>query len=84
MSNDIRIDARDAVQVLLKQYRHGAYRVIKDPEGAISFWKIESKPNDPFSISFVEKGRVYNRIEDVPLNVLKSFVEYVHKKFRGR
>lgn len=74
--------ARNAVVTLMRHYRHGAYRVIRDPEGVVSLWEIEGTPLAPFSISFVDKGRVYNRIEDVPDHVLKSFLEYVRKSIR--
>lgn len=79
---EIKSQVKSAVAILMRHYRKGAYRVIKDPEGVISLWVIESGPNDPFSISFVDKGRVYNKIEDVPGEMLKSFLEYVRKAFR--
>jgi len=63
----------------MRHYRKGVYRVIRNPEGVVSLWSIESGPNDPFAISFVERGRVYNKIEDVPHDMLKSFLEYVRK-----
>jgi hypothetical protein len=70
------------VASLLNHYRYGAYRAIKDPDGIVSLWAIEGRPNAPFSISFVDKGRVYTRIEDVPQDFLKSFLEYVRKTVR--
>lgn len=84
MSRDMRPSAKLAVNTLFNYYRHGAYRIIKGPDGTINLWAIESNPNDTFSISFVDKGRVYNRIEDVPDSMLKSFVEYVQKTFKAR
>ncbi|NTV51364.1 MAG: hypothetical protein HGA69_00820 [Desulfobulbaceae bacterium] len=74
--------AKSAVATLMRHYRYGAYRVIRDPEGVVSLWAIEGSPHAPFSITFVDKGRVYNRIEDVPDSVLKSFLEYVRKTVR--
>ena len=74
--------ARMAVQILMRHYRHGAFRAIRDPEGVVSLWAIEGSPNAPFSISFVDRGRVYNKIEDVPDHVLKAFIEYVSKSVR--
>lgn len=71
--------AKSAVSILMRHYRHGDYRAIRDPEGIVGLWSIESGPNAPFTISFVEKGRVYNNIEDVPNPVLMSFIEYVRK-----
>jgi hypothetical protein len=84
MSRDSQLhdQARVAVKSLMLHYHYGAYRVIRDPEGAISLWAIEGGPNDPFSISFVDKGRVYYKIEDVPVYVLNSFIEYVQKSVR--
>jgi len=74
--------AKSAGDTLKRHFGHGAYRVIRDPEGVISVWAIEGGPHDPFSLSFVDKGRVYNRMEDVPGDMLRSFSEYVSKKFR--
>jgi len=79
MNQSVRTSAQMAVHALSRRYRNGAYRIIKDPEGTITLWAIESNPNDPFSISFVDKGRVYNRLDDVPELFLKAFVEYVQK-----
>ena len=74
--------AKSAAETLMLHYRKGAYRVIRDPEGVISLWAIEGNPNDPFSLSFVDRGRVYNKIENVPEDMLKSFLEYVSKTVR--
>jgi hypothetical protein len=74
--------ARIAVVLLMRHYRHGAYRVIRDPEGIVSLWEIEGSPNAPFAISFANKGRVYNKIEDVPDDLLNSFLEYVRNNVR--
>ena len=73
--------AKSAVALLMRQYRHGLYRIIRDPEGVVSLWAIEGSPNAPFSISFVDKGRVYYRIDELPEYFLKSFTEYVRKSF---
>jgi hypothetical protein len=74
--------AKIGIEALMRHYRCGAYRVIRDPEGVVSLWAIEGSPHAPFSLTFVDKGRVYNRIEDVPDPVLKSFLEYVRKSIR--
>jgi hypothetical protein len=74
--------AKSAVGTLMRHYRHGAYRAIRDPDGVVSLWAIEGSPNAPFSISFVDKGRVYYNIDGVPDHVLKSFIEYVRKSVR--
>ena len=71
--------AKNAIVTLMQHYRHGAYRIIRDPEGVVSLWAIEGNPNAQFSISFVDKGRVYYNIEDVPGDLLRSFVKYVKK-----
>jgi hypothetical protein len=82
--SEIRTSAKIAVQALMRHYRHGAYRAMRNPEGVISLWAIEGSPGAPFSMSFVDKGRVYHRIEDVPEDFLKSFVEYVRKSVQGK
>ena len=79
---DLHTQAKFAAESLMRQYRKGAYRVIRDPVGVISLWAIESTPNDPFTLSFVDKGRVYNKIEYVPDEMLKSFLEYVRNTVR--
>lgn len=79
MTSVLHAQANNAVAVLIRHYRHGAYRAIRDPDGIVSLWAIEGSPNAPFSISFVDKGRVYYKIEEVPDHVLKSFIEYVRK-----
>ncbi len=79
---DLCRQAKKAVEILVRHYRHGAYRAIRDPDGVVGLWAIEGTPNAPFSISFVDKGRVYYNIDDVPDYVLKSFVEYVRKSVR--
>ena len=71
--------AKRAVGTLMQRYGSGAYRIIRNPEGVVSLWSIEGSPNAQFSISFVDKGRVYCTIEDVPQDMLKSFLEYVKK-----
>ncbi|MDD5286425.1 MAG: hypothetical protein PHD54_11250 [Desulfuromonadaceae bacterium] len=74
---DLRNQAKYAAATLMRHYRYGSYRIIKDPEGVVSLWAIEGDAKEPFSISFADKGRVYNSIEDLPDGLLKSFLEYV-------
>ena len=74
--------AKSAVASLMRRYRHGAYRAIRDPEGVVSLWAIDGSPTAPFSLSFVDKGRVYNNINDVPHAFLISFLAYVRKTVR--
>lgn len=80
--NDIRTAAKNAALTLKRHYRHGAYRVIRNPDGVVSLWAIESAPNAPFSLSFTDKGRVYNNIDDVPEVALRAFLDYVRKLTR--
>jgi len=75
-------EAKNALIALKRHYRNGAYRVIRDPEGVVSIWAIEGNANAPFSISFADKGRIYSRIEDVPHDLMKSFLEYVRQYSR--
>jgi len=83
MSNVIlKNQTMNAIQSLMRQYRYGAYRVIRDPEGVVSLWAIEGKARAPFSLSFVDRGRVFNSIDGVPHDLLKAFVEYVQKSVR--
>jgi len=81
---DLYSQAKSAAAALMRHYRKGAYRVIRDPEGVVSFWAIDGSPYDPFSISFVDKGRVYYKIEDTPPDLLRSFLEYLQKTARKR
>lgn len=82
MDTNIYNQANEAVASLKRRYRHGAYRAIRDPEGIVSLWAIEGSPNAPFSISLVDKGRLYNKIEDVPVHVLKAFIDHVRNTAR--
>jgi hypothetical protein len=72
----------DAAAHLLRHYRHGAYRIIIDPEGKVSLWAIEGAPNAPFTLSLTYKGRVYNDLGEAPPPALLSLVEYVRKAVR--
>jgi len=81
-SQSLLSQARSAVTTLLRQYRHGSYRIIIDPEEKVSLWAIEGSPNAPFTISFTYKGRVFNKVDDVPDLVLKAFIDYVRKYAR--
>jgi hypothetical protein len=74
--------AKSAVVSFILHYRFGAYRVIKDPEGLVSLWAIDGNPKAPFTISFADKGCVYNRIDDVPPDFIKPFIMYVQKIIR--
>lgn len=82
MDTNLRNQALISASTLMRHYRHGAYRVIRDPEGVVSLWAIDGSPNAPFSLSFVDRGRIYNNINDVPEHVLKSFIEYVRRSVK--
>jgi len=36
----------------------GLYRIIRDPEGAVSIWDILDTQMKPFSVTFVDRGQV--------------------------
>lgn len=73
------ITGKNAVVLFANNRKRGSYRVIKDPDGVISAWSIEGDERGPFRIAFVNKGRVSGNIEDMPLDFIKSFVEYVQR-----
>lgn len=69
--------AQKAVDSLMRSYGFGAYRLIRDPEGVISLWAIEGTARTPFSIVFVDKGRSYRRVEELPDDYLRTFLTFV-------
>jgi len=81
-SQSLLSQTRSALTALSRQYQHGAYRIIIDPEEKVSLWAIEGSPNAPFTVSFTYKGRVFNKVDDVPDLVLKVFINYVRKYAR--
>ena len=84
LNRELLNQATSAVRSLQTHYRYGSFRVIRDPEGVVSLWAIEGDPKAPFSISFVEKGRTYSRLEDIPHDFLMAFIEYAQKHFNER
>lgn len=74
--------AKRAVALLMRHYRYGAFRMLRDPEGVVSLWAIEGDAKASFSLSFVDRGRVYRIIDDVPPDFLKAFLEYVKNTLR--
>lgn len=68
-----------ALAQLVRLYRCGSYRVIRDPEGVISLWAIEGYERAPFSVSFADRGRISGNIEDMSPEFVRAFVEYVRK-----
>ena len=70
---------RNALTQLAQNRQHGSYHVIRDPEGVISMWAIEGEERGPFRISFANRGRISGKIEDMPPEFVKSFVEFVQK-----
>jgi hypothetical protein len=63
----------------MRIYQRGSYRLIRDPEGVISMWSIEGFEKCSFSLSFADRGRVSNTIEDMSPDFVRAFVEYVRK-----
>jgi hypothetical protein len=74
--------AKCALDFIRSKYQNGAYRAIRNPEGEVSLWAIDGNPRASFSMSFVDKGRVYTRVEDVSEDFLKSFLEYVRNNVK--
>jgi len=71
-----------AVAQLKTYYPRGAYRIIRDPEGVISFWAIEGTEKSPFSVSFADQGRFSTGIEQMSPAFVKSFLAYVNSIIR--
>ena len=68
---------KSATALLLRKYQRGTYRVIRDPEGVISFWAVEGLEKSAFSMSFANRGRISNSIEDMPPEFVRAFIAYV-------
>jgi len=68
-----------AVAQLVRLYQRGSYRVIRDPEGAVSLWAMEGCERGPFTISFADRGRVSGDMEAMSPEFVKAFIEYVRK-----
>jgi hypothetical protein len=66
-----------AIARLLQMWKRGSYRVIRDPEGEISIWTVVGKERQPFSICFVERGRVSGRLEAMSPEFVRAFLAYV-------
>ena len=79
LETNLHNQGKSAVTRLMNRYMRGAYRIIRDPEGAISMWAIEGTAYMPFSITFAEQGRLRTRIEQMTPEFVKAFVEYVNK-----
>jgi hypothetical protein len=75
---------RSALAQLAQNRRQGFYHVIRNPEGVISMWAIEGEERGPFRISFANKGRISGKIEDMPPEFVKAFVEFVRKTILKR
>jgi len=70
---------KTALAILARIHPHGAYRIIRDPEGVISIWSIEGTARMTFRVSFADRGHLSNRIEDMSADFLRALVEYVKK-----
>jgi len=75
--------AQNALTRLMHRHQRGSFRIIRDPEGAISMWAIEGTDHGPFRVSFADQGRIGTRIEQMSPHFLKALVEYVNKTARS-
>jgi len=74
---------KTALVILARVHPHGAYRIIRDPEGVITMWSIEGAARMPFQASFADRGHLSNRIEDMSADFLRALVEYVKRTIEG-
>ncbi|MDR3580725.1 MAG: hypothetical protein P4L44_12265 [Oryzomonas sp.] len=81
MNKDMNLysQGKDAVIQLVRLYQRGSYRVIRDPEGAISLWAIEGFERSPFSVSFADRGRISGNIEEMSPEFVRAFIEFVRR-----
>jgi len=81
MNRDVNLynQGKSALALLVSRYRHGSYRIIRDPEGVVSLWAIEGYERQPFSASFADRGRISGNIEEMSPEFVRAFVEYVRK-----
>jgi len=81
MNKDVNLynQGKGALAQLVRLYQRGSYRVIRDPEGAISLWAIEGYERGPFSVSFADRGRISGNMEDMTPEFVRAFIEYVRK-----
>jgi len=79
--SDVRLyqEAKSSVALLRQKYQRGVYRVIRDPEGIITFWTIEGLELNPFALQFANRGRITSNIEDMPSEFVRVFIDYVRK-----
>jgi hypothetical protein len=82
--NDLKLsqEAQGAIVLLRQKYQRGVYRVIRDPEGVISFWAIEGLEQNPFSLQFANRGRISSNIADMPADFVRAFINFVRKTVR--
>ena len=81
MNKDVNLynQGKGALAQLVRLYQRGSYRVIRDPEGAISLWAIEGYERAPFSVSFADRGRISGNIEEMSPEFVRAFIEYVRR-----
>lgn len=75
-------EAKNSVAVLRQKYQRGVYRVIRDPEGVVSFWSVEGLEQNPFSLQFANRGRISGNIADMPDEFVRVFIDFVRKTLR--
>jgi hypothetical protein len=82
--NDLKLsqEAQGAIVLLRQKYQRGVYRVIRDPEGVISFWAIEGLEQNPFSLQFANRGRISSNVADMPADFVRAFINFVRKTVR--
>ena len=82
--NDLKLnhEAQSAIVLLRQKYQRGVYRVIRDPEGVVSFWAIEGLEGNPFSLQFANRGRISSNVADMPADFVRAFINFVRKTLR--
>jgi hypothetical protein len=70
---------KDAVALLAKNCQRGSVHAVRDPDGVVSLWAIEGEERGPFRITFANRGRISGKIEDMPPEFVKAFVEFVER-----
>ncbi|RII29948.1 MAG: hypothetical protein CXR30_09120 [Geobacter sp.] len=62
----------------------GAYRIIRDPEGAVSIWDIIGTNTKPFEVTFADCGRMSRNIEAMSPEFHRGLLECLSKELGGR
>lgn len=71
-------EARAAVAAFRDQVgQRGAYRLVRAPDGVISMWDLVGREQQPFEMTFAERGRISYRVEDMSPEFAKGVVAYL-------